>query len=352
MKKIAFFIGSMNRGGAERVISILSKSYAERGYKTDIVMLLSNEVGYELHPNTKVLDFTGNTSSRLKRLPYWIKSIRRYVKEEKPDVIVSFVARINVIVYLATLGLKTRLIVSERNDPRYDGRSVVTDVATKLIYPHVESVVFQTERARRYFKSVKNCVIIPNPIQVTREATEEKTGKIVTVGRLAPQKNQKLLIFALSKVAAKHPDAHLEIYGEGVMRGELTSYVSELGLNDRVFLKGNVTDVHDRISDASVFCLSSDYEGLSNALLEAMMVGLPCLSTNCAGADECISDGKNGFLVDIGDGDSLATRLDTLLSDEQLRRSFAKKAKETSKQFTIDRVMLEWDKLINGENHD
>ena len=352
MKKITFFIGSMNRGGAERVISILSRSYAERGYETDIIMLLSDEVGYSLHPNTRILNFSGSTSSRIKRLPYWVKKIRNYVKEVKPDVIVSFVARINVIVYLATLGMKKRLIVSERNDPRYDGRSFITDIATKAIYPKVNSVVFQTKRAKEYFKNLKNGVIIPNPINVECSAINETGGKIVTVGRLAPQKNQKMLIEAFSKVTEKYPDAFLEIYGEGDLRDELALYISNLGLADRIKLMGNVTDIHSKISDASIFCLPSDYEGLSNALLEAMMVGLPCITTDCAGADEYIEDGVNGFIVEVGDSDSFADRLDTMLSNEELRKSFAKKAKETSEKFATENVMLGWDNVIYGENND
>ena len=349
MRKIAFVLGSMGRGGAERVISILSRSYAERGYKTDIIVLLSNEVGYELHPTTNVIDFSGNTTSRIKRLPFWVKSIRAYVKEQKPDVVVSFAARINLIVFNAIRGLNTKLIVSERNDPRYDGRSKVADAMTKLWYKKTASVVFQTRRAMEYFPKLDNGVIIPNPISVTACVKDSQPGKIVSVGRLTPQKNQKMLIDAFFETSKNHSNAFLEIYGEGGLREELTNQISSLGLTEKVKLMGNITDVHNAISDASVFCLSSDYEGLSNALLEAMMMGLPCVSTNCAGADEYIKNGENGFIVDVGDKAGFAKALDTLLGDEETRKAFSAKAKESSNAFSLDTVMKMWDDVILGE---
>ena len=348
MKRIAFILGSMGRGGAERVISILSRSYAERGYETDIIVLLSNTLGYDLHPTTRLIDFSGNTSSRIKRLPYWIKSLKKYVKENKPDVIVSFAARINVIV-LNSVGKKARIVVSERNDPRYDGRGKLVDFLTKHQYGKADSVVFQTERAKEYFPNLKNGVIIPNPISVQCEAGEPKEGKIVTVGRLTPQKNQRLLIEAFSDIAAEFPSASLDIYGAGELEDNLRGLAEQLGLSGRVVLHGNSKNVHECIKDASVFCLSSDYEGLSNAFLEAMMMGIPCVCTKCAGADEYIKDGENGLLVDVGDRAGLANALRELLSDDGLRKKFGVEGKVTSIAFSEENVMKIWDKVILGE---
>lgn len=346
--RIAFVLGSMGRGGAERVISILSKSYAERGYETDIIVLLSNELGYELHPTTRMIDFSGSTTSRIKRLPYWMKSLKKYVKENNPDVIISFAARINVIL-LNSVRKKTRLVVSERNDPRFDGRGKIIDFLTKRQYPKADAVVFQTRRAEEYFPKLKNSVIIPNPISIAAERKAEKAGKIVSVGRLTVQKNQALLIDAFSDVCADFPKAVLEIYGEGDLRESLQAQIESLGLGERVKLCGNVSDVHEKISDASVFCLSSDYEGLSNALLEAMMLGLPCVSTRCAGADEYIVDGENGFLVEVGDRAGLADKMRRLLGDDKLREEFSRSAVEASVAFSTENVMALWDRVILKE---
>lgn len=116
--------------------------------------------------------------------------------------------------------------------------------------------------------------------------------KIVTVGRLTVQKNQKLLIESFSEVLKKYPNIILEIYGDGEKREELKYIIKTLGVSNNVIFKGNILNVHEAIADAGLFVLSSDYEGLSNALMEAMMMGLPCISTTCAGSDELISDGK------------------------------------------------------------
>ena len=150
-KKIVFFLGSMNRGGAERVISILSRDYAEKGWDTDICALIFNSVEYELAPSTNFHDFTGGQGSRILRLPFWLKNIRQYVERSNPDVIVSFAARINVIVQIACIGLKKKIVISERNDPKCDGRGFLTRVCTTLLYPSASAIVFQTERVKSSF---------------------------------------------------------------------------------------------------------------------------------------------------------------------------------------------------------
>lgn len=348
MKKITFILGSMGRGGAERVISILSDYYAKKGYQTDIIVLLKNEVGYKLDESTRVIDFSGGITSRLKRLPFWIKSIKKYVKENKPDVIVSFAARINVIVLHACKKLKTKIIVSERNDPRLDGRSKLVEFMTNRLYPKADKVVFQTERAKSYFKKLKNGLIIPNPIRVSVLAKNTDVNKIVTVGRLTPQKNQKMLIKAFYELSKKHPEVFLEIYGAGELEDELSTLIQELGLIDRVHLMGNRENVIDLISDAGMFCLSSDYEGLSNALLEAMMMGISCVSTKCAGADEYIIDGENGFLVDVGDEENFAKKMMELYNNVEMQKQFSEKSKETAVAFSIETVMKKWDEIIEG----
>lgn len=346
MSKITFIIGGMARGGAERVISILSNYYAEKGYATDIIVMLTNEVGYRLHETTKIIDFTGKTKSRIKRLPYWRNSIRRYLKENKPDVVVSFVASINLITLSACKNLDVKLIVSERNDPKLDGRSKIVDFLTKRAYKKANAVVFQTKRAAAHFPKLKNAVIIPNPILEMKNKEERNENKVVSVGRLMPQKNQKMLIGAFSKVLASHPDAFLEIYGEGELRQELQSQIDTLGINEKVKLMGNHENVLDLIKDAGVFCMSSNYEGLSNALLEAMTLGLPCISTDCAGADEYIVNGENGYLVPVADQEKMAEAISNLVGNKARQSQFSENVLESAKVFSFDSVMKKWDDVI------
>lgn len=348
MKKIAFFIGSMGGGGAEKVISILSNYYAERGYKTDVIVLLNNDIYYELNKSTNFIDFSGDTTSRFKRVPYWLKSIRSYVKNEKPDVIVSFVARINCLVALACIGLKTKIIVSERSDPRLDGRTKGINFLTKIFYPKVDRVVFQTNRAKGFFPKLKNGIVISNPIMVKEFADKVDETKIVSVGRLCKEKNHKMLINAFYKLYKNHKEARLEIYGDGVLKDELQLQINDLELENNVKLMGKVDDVMSRIADSCIFCLSSNYEGLSNALLEAIALGIPCISTDVAGASEYIVDGESGFIVPVGDEDAFAKRMIELYSDRKKQSRFFNMNKEISNKFKFNKIMQEWDEVILG----
>lgn len=348
-KRLVIFLGSMGRGGAERVISLISNYFCDKGWKVWIGLLLFNKVEYELNPNIKVVDLTGKGQSRIKRLPVWLRNVRGLVKEVKPDAILSFAARINIIVQLACAGLKQNIVVSERNDPYMDGRSKLVDFFTSRLYPRANAVVFQTQRAAQYFAGVglNNTVIIPNPISVTEVANKDKKNKIVTVGRLTKQKNQKMLINAFSKIIKEFPDYKLYIYGEGELREDLEQQIRDLQLTDKVILEGNVPNVHEMISDAQIFVLPSDYEGLSNALLEAMMMGLPCVSTDCAGSDEYIVDGYSGELVKTGDESGLTEAILKLIRSKELRETCENGAVEVSKQFTADSVLEKWYNILS-----
>lgn len=349
-RTVVFVLGYMRRGGAERVISILSRHYAEKGWDTVICLLLGNGVDYELDPKTRIIDFSGRIKSRLLRLPYWLFSMRNLIKAEHPDVVVSFAARINIIVQIACLGLKSKVVVSERNDPLSDGRGIVTRMMTAILYPQADCVVFQTDRVKKLFsKRIQaKAVVVPNPIDVSVMATETTPQKIVSVGSLKPQKNHDLLIRAFSQVLEKYPEAKLYIYGDGPLRCTLQSRINGLGISQNVFLEGEKSNVHEEIKDAALFVLSSDYEGLSNALLEAMMIGLPCISTNCAGSDEYITNNKNGMLVPVGDIDALSSSMMELLCCEKKRLELGKHAKEVADRVSTSVALELWDIIIEG----
>lgn len=350
MSKISFVIGGMSRGGAERVISILANHYAELGWNVDIVMFLQNNVEYKLDDRIHLVDMTRKTQNKIAGAPYWVSSFKRYIKRKDPDVIVSFVARINVVVLLATLGMKKKIIISERNDPALDGRSKFLDAITKVLYKSARKIIFQTNRAAGHFKGsiLKNSVIIPNPITVNCFVQEKTKHKIVSVGRLAEQKNHQLLIDAFSEIVERHPDYELWIYGEGTLRNELEKKISKLHLENKIFLPGNTPDIYEKIADAEIFVLVSNYEGLSNALLEAMMMGLPCISTTCAGSDEYIEDGCNGLLVPVGDREKLTVAIERLIENDSLRISIGKSGKKSVEQCDSRIVIKKWCEAIEG----
>lgn len=348
MMKISFFIGSMGRGGAERVISILANDYCARGWDVDIVLMLKNAVEYQLDERIGIVDITGPNGSYIKNALYWVKSIRNYLKKRKPDRVVSFAGRINALVLTATLGMKQSIIVSERNDPMHDGRGKGFLWYCNRIYRRADKIVYQNAYEKSCFdKFLENRgYIIPNPIAV--DALKANTGMmtVATAGRLGPQKNQAMLIRAMALVHEKYPEVKCQIYGEGTLREVLQQQIQELGLEDIVTLEGNVSDIHERLSKCGIFVMTSNFEGLSNALIEAMMMGMPCITTNFPGVDELITSGENGLMVPMDDHKALANQILRLLEDSALAEQLAKNAQEYAQQFRAEVVLQQWRNVI------
>ena len=347
--KIAFFIGHMGYGGAERVISLLANDYCRRGWDTQIVMLLSDDLAQKLEPGVKLVDLSLGGGSYLKRTPRWIQEIRGYLKREKPDRVVSFIGRINALVLTAALGLKTPIVVSERNDPRQDGRGKGMLAYCDALYRTARAVVFQTESEQECFSDAVKArgIIIPNPVSVDGAVRREPEGfRVVTAGRLAPQKNQKMLVDAMEILRRDIPEATCAIYGEGALRQELERYVREKGLENTVSLPGHARDIHERIADASAFVLTSEYEGLSNALIEAMMLGIPCVTTDYPGAEEVVEDGVTGMIVPRGDSEALAKKLIGLARDGDTGNALGENARIAAEKYRTENVMEQWRNVI------
>lgn len=348
MKEIVFVTGAMGRGGAERVISILSEKYVELGWKVSILMLLHGNVEYELNPSVEIIDYSNDKKKAILDIPRLAIKVRKFLKKRNPDAVVSFMAQISIVTGIACAGLDINLITSERIDPSMTNRNFLYTKLLNFIYSRCAVTVLQTQRAWNYFpKQVqKNSVIIPNPVRVKVYASDNKDKKIVTAGRLTEQKNHIMLIDAFAEISKKHPEYTLEIYGNGPLEQKLKEHIEFLGLTNKVFLMGNVLNLHDRISTSEIFVLSSDFEGLSNALLEAMMMGLPCISTNCAGSDEAITNMENGILIDTGDKEALIKAMELLISDKDLGKKIGYAAKKSSEYYYVDNVIDEWRKII------
>ena len=349
MKKISFFIGSMGRGGAERVISILANHYARKGWQVEIVMLLKNEVEYALSKEIVLVDLHGSSASYARNALSWLTQIRRYLKKSRPDRVVSFVARINALVLTAALGLKLRIVVSERNDPKNDGRGWAMQRYCDLIYRTADRIVFQTEYEKTCFcKAVQGKGrIIPNPVNVLAEKTPG-SGKlrIVTAGRLAPQKNHRLLVDACALLKEGARDFTCDIFGDGPCRQALADHIRQRGMAGCVQLRGSVDDLHRQMASADVFVLTSDYEGLPNALIEAMMMGFACITTAYPGAEELIVNGENGLVVPCADAKALATAIAELFDQPALAARYGDHARQTGELFRAEQVLHKWEQAL------
>jgi len=341
----------MRKGGAERVISILANHYSAKGWNVEIVLLLENKVGYDLDRNINIVDLTGKKSSYFGNLPLWIKDIRNYLKRSRPDRVVSFVGRINALVLMSSVGIRIPVIVSERNDPRHDGRSRFMLWCCDCFYrKKASAVIFQTKYEASCFSPslASKSYVVPNPVE-TRDGPAEAEARgcvIVTAGRLVEQKNHAMLIDAANLLKEDIPDVSVNIFGDGPLRKSLQSKIDALKMSDRIKLCGSVSDLHSRIKKASVFVLTSEFEGLSNALIEAMMLGLPCISTDYPGADEIIEHGVNGMIVPRNHARALSEALKYILSDAGVRQKLAGQAVKAAASYKTEIAIKAWENVI------
>ena len=247
-----------------------------------------------------------------------------------------------------------KVIYSERGDPGDKEYSGLLGIIRKLAFERVDGFVFQSEGARNYFSEkiknkstvIHNSVSIPDGIFLKPCINREK--KIVTVGRLHPQKNQKLLIDAFARIADDFPEYRLDIYGDGELEERLKEQIKRLGLENRVFLRGTKKNVLDYVYTASTFVLSSNYEGLPNALMEAIAIGVPCISTDCkpGGARTLIQDGINGWIVPRENVTLLAEKIQEVISGKKKNEMLEKEAIKFRKAHSSKAVFDMWEKYI------
>ena len=261
----------------------------------------------------------------------------------RPDVTLSFLKKPNLL-NAFTLG-GGRKIMCERNNPKRKGKRHFR--LAKLAYRYADKVIFQSATVRDMFPEAIRAkgVIVPNPVEVTCIA-EGGSHKIVSVGRLKKQKNHELLIRAFADFNAAHPGHTLHIYGKGPLEDDLRRLISDLALDDRVFLEGFVKNVHEAIRDAELFVLPSDFEGMPNALLEAMMMGLPCVTTLFEGSSDLFGSEDCCLFVPCGDKDALSGAISSLAGDPQLRENLSRKAAEFAAGFSTEKVIPLWEKEL------
>jgi glycosyltransferase involved in cell wall biosynthesis len=346
-KRIVFFIGSMGNGGAQRVLSVISDELIRLGYTVTILSYHDCPAAYEINSSVKNMSVIHENGRSLIKNVLWI---HRYFKKNA-DIVVSFMAPFNVMAVIARFGIKVPLLVADRNDPRFVPEKKILRLIRDALYRCADGVIVQTTHNKDYFskKVQEKSIVIFNPVDLKREKgsaiTTEKKKEIVSVGRVMPQKNQEMLLEAFSRVYAKHPEYSLVIYGDAsntVQKDVLLGIISEMKMEQAVSIPGSVRDVINRIASAEMFILSSLYEGMPNALIEAMCVGLPCISTKVSGATDLIDDGRNGFLIDVGDVDALTERMLCLIENPDLREACANEAVKINDKLEVHKIIKEW----------
>ena len=259
----------------------------------------------------------------------------------------------NFCVCMSNFGLKTKMVISERNSPLHDHLSKKSKLLRFLVYRNADAYVFQTQEAKKFYsKSIqKRGCVIHNPIRSDLPIkTDINRKEIVAVGRLMPQKNYEMLLHAIKKVHDRHSEFTLRIFGEGRSRNNLERLVSKIGIKDIVKFEGFTLDVHDQIKDSAIYVLSSDFEGMPNSLMEAMSMGFPVISTDCpcGGPAELIQNGKNGILVPVGDSDKMAMEINRLIEEPGECLKLGKNAMKIGQTHSQDVIVQQWLKFLCG----
>lgn len=359
MKRIALFISSFQKGGAERVMANLAEYFHEKKYDVILVTQYKHEKEYDIPPEIRRVcsepDETLLQGGRIRNFIVRFSTLRGIWKAYKPDVILSFLGKNNLMAVAAAAFLPSKVAVSVRGEPTMEYEGKLMQWIAKLVFRFADGVVLQTEQARAFFpKAVrKKSVILPNPLNpqfLGRAVCAEREDLIVAAGRLDENKNHAMLIHAFAKIAEEYPTVKLAIYGEGVLRAALEALVEEKGLCGRISLPGSVNDIADRICKARIFALTSNTEGMPNAVMEAMALGIPVVSTDCpcGGPAALIENGVNGLLVPVGDAYALADAFRRILEDKDFEIKLRGNARKITEKLAPDRVNREWEAYLNG----
>lgn len=351
---VTFFIGGLSGGGAERVTCNLASYLANRGHEIKVLTMSDDTPSYAI--DSKVQRTPLLLTSERKNIVYnSLLRLYRFVKhllKSKVDAYVVMLPVTTIMLLRLRWISKAKVIAAERVDPSQ--YPVKKQNQLKSLARKADGWVFQTEEERNWYGDATKKAkvsIIPNAINpdFIKPAYEgERQRTIVTAGRLTEQKNHLLLIKAFAQISSKLSGYKLIIYGDGPLKEKLLMTAKELGVENSVELPGYTTSIGETIKDASLFVLSSDFEGMPNALMEAMAIGLPCVSTDCdgGGAKFLIENEKNGLLVPKGDVDALAVAMNQMLNNREFAEKCGKEARKICDRLAPEKIYGEWESFI------
>ena len=338
--KICFAVSAMNSGGAERVVSSVINNLSKRADLDIYLLLVSTDKAqsfYKISDSVHICPLLSKESghgvfSRLRLLKKWFVKI-------KPDVVIAFLPHICIYTYFALIGTGIPLVVSERNDP--NSYSLLVKCLLRYVFKRADFRVFQTKSAQKWYRTVDKCNVIYNPVNLSflpNEGVFCKRKKVfLSVARFDPQKNFPLLLEAFSKFRQNHDGYCLHLYGCEDMDKNLHKLISKFGLEESVKIMGKDSNWQSKEFDSSCFISSSDFEGMSNSLLEAAALGIPCVATDCpiGGSKEISEVFPNVQLIPVGNCQMMEKAMEESLN----RRSCFQ---GIPKEFELNSISSRW----------
>lgn len=360
MCKILFHLSSFEQGGAERVVSNLANQLVKQQYEIIAATQWQGEIEFQLDERVRRVHVglrkEDESKSRIFKIWLRFKYLRELIKKERPDVVISFTRRPNYRAIISAIGTGIPVIPAVRQDPKSGYNFPIDKFLIPILYRMASGCVFQTKDQAAYFPvSVQNkSRIILNPVNhkylnVPKPERREKT--VVQSGRMIAFKNQALLFNAFLKVHEKHPDYSLKLYGGNSFDGtkeRLETIIRENEAGDYIRLMGPSDNLEKELPRASVYVLSSNYEGMPNALLEAMVLGLPVAATDCpcGGPRTVIKHEENGLLFPVGDEKAMTDAINRLIEDREFAEQLGDNARKISERISEDAVLAQWKEYI------
>lgn len=348
--KITFVINTLQVGGAAKMIKFVSNIATDIFDEISMVNIYDdNYHGEDLNPRIKVVCLGLGKVNRLKRQFLLIKTVENSIMAEAPNYICSFIGHVNVIARLATRRLKKSVFISaERGDPYTE--TFLWKKLTSWAYRKSDYCFFQLKNACEFYggKIKEKSYIIPNPFvskDIIIPYQGQRANTIVSAGRFSPEKCYDILISAFANVVKIYPDYKLILYGDGPLLHKYKKQASKLNILDKIEFPGYVKSVPEAIRKDGIFVLSSLSEGIPNSLIEAMSVGIPCISTNCTpgGPNFLMKNGERGILVPVMNVEAMTESICKLIADKQLADYYGVKAKEVVKELEESRISKMWE---------
>ena len=346
--KIFMLIKKIRYSGALKIFMWVAKALADRGHEVTVFTYMKNDI-HELPANIRWI------KADLEKAILWkkVSQTRQHIKECGADVSISFLLDANIINTLACIGLKTKSVICERNDPFKPHYYKLR--LTKWMFRFADGAVFQLPKVAEYYSMVKGpTTVIPNPVvpvseDIVLQPFEKREKVITSVGRLDVfQKRQDIMFKAFARFLKGHPDYKLYLFGDGPDEKKLRLLANELDITEAVCFKGITNSPLRELSKTKFFVMTSDFEGIPNALIEAMSIGLPCISTDCrpGGARLLIENGKSGIIVPPGDANKLCEQMEYLTDNPQTADKLGKEAAKSLIRFSEAEITDIWDRYL------
>ena len=363
--RLTMVIASLGAGGAERVMSLLANHWARMGWQISLITLERSGRDFfslDKRINRVGLDLMGQSNGTLSAVSAnmtRVLTLRRAIKASRPQLILSFMDRTNVLTLLACRGMRIPVVVSERSNPYRQPAGKAFGKLRKKLYPKAAAVVVNCPEAADYLGDLvagERLYNIPNPLLIEEHAESASImtelpndHSVVGLGRFTWEKGFDLLLKAFARAVQDNPDWRLFLLGQGPLGTDFKDLAQALGIRERVIFCGQVKNPRVYLSQAGLFVLPSRFEGFPNGLAEAMSCGLACVATACSGSvAEMLPPKSSFFMVPVDDETAMARAMSKLMAADKARKALGRLNRKASENYALPRIAQRWQELFSS----